>query len=208
MNEADSVTRPPRPISPWGMGTKVKMILWELCWALFCKWTPKPLNRWRLFWLRMFGARIEGLPFVHQRARIQIPWHLTLGDRSCLGDGANAYSLGTIEIQAGAVVAQESYLCTGTHDFDEPALPLLTRSIVIGKGAFIGARAMILPGVMIGEYAIVGACAVVTRNVEPWTIQAGNPSRLLRRRTPISAPNSQVSAGLSEKTASPEVLNG
>lgn len=150
---------------------------------LFCAWTPKPLNPWRLFWLRVFGATISGTPFVHQRARIQIPWHLILRDRCCLGDRANAYSLGIIEIEEGAVVAQEAYLCTGTHDFDQENLPLVVRNIRVGKGAFVGARAMILPGVTIGHHAIIGSCAVVTRDVEPWSINAGNPSRFLKRRT-------------------------
>jgi putative colanic acid biosynthesis acetyltransferase WcaF len=158
------------------------MVLWEACWALFCAWTPKPLNAWRLLWLRIFGATVSGTPFVHQRARIQIPWHLILRDRCCLGDRANIYSLGIIEIEEGAVVAQEAYVCTGTHDFDQEGLPLVTRDIRVGKGAFVGVRAMLLPGVTIGEHAIIGACAVVTRDVEPWTINVGNPSRLLRRR--------------------------
>jgi putative colanic acid biosynthesis acetyltransferase WcaF len=161
---------------------RITMMLWEGCWALFCGWTPKPFNRWRLFWLRLFGARIRGTPFVHQRARIQIPWHLSLGDRCCVGDRANLYSLGKIEIDEDAVVAQEAYICTGTHDFDQPGLPLVTDDIHIGRGAFIGARAMVLPGVKIGASSIIGACAVVTKDVEPWTINAGNPCRLVRRR--------------------------
>ncbi len=170
-------------VSPWSVRMRVVMVLWEMSWALFCAWTPKPFNAWRLAWLKLFGAKIYGRPFVHQRARIQIPWHLVLHDRACLGDRANVYSLGRIEIEEGAVVAQESYLCTGTHDFDEPGLPLRTRDIRVGRWAFIGARVMVLPGVKIGAHAIIGACAVVTRDVEPWTINAGQPCRLLRRRT-------------------------
>ena len=50
----------------------------------------------------------------------------------------------------GATVAQEAYLCTGTHDFKDPSLQLITKPITIGKNSFIGARAMILPGVRIG----------------------------------------------------------
>jgi len=168
--------------SPWSVRTRLAMLLWEICWTLFCRWTPKPLNRWRLVWLRLFGARISGIPFVHQRARIQIPWHLVLQHRACLGDRANVYSLGRIEIEEGAVVAQEAYLCTGTHDFDQPGLPLVTREIRVGRAAFVGARVMVLPGVTIGEHSIVGACSVVTHDVEPWTVNAGNPCRLMRRR--------------------------
>lgn len=159
------------------------MVLWESCWALFCGWTPKPFNAWRLIWLRLFGAKIHGCPFVHQRARIQIPWNLVLHNRACLGDRTNVYSLGRIEIEEGAVVAQETYLCTGTHDFDTPGLPLLTQEIRVEQWAFVGARVMVLPGVTIGAHSIIGACAVVTRDVEPWTINAGQPCRLLRRRS-------------------------
>lgn len=178
------------PPSPWSVWTRLVMVLWELCWTVFCQWTPKPCNPWRLLWLKAFGAKIHGTPFVHQRARIQIPWKMTLHDRSCLGDRTNAYSLGAIEIEAHAVVAQEAYLCTGSHDFDQPGLPLTTAKIHIGRGAFVGARAFVLPGVSIGEGAIIGACSVVTADVAPFTINAGTPCRLLRQRSSFSMPDS------------------
>ncbi|MBV9618685.1 MAG: acetyltransferase, partial [Verrucomicrobia bacterium] len=56
--------------SPWTTENRFLRVLWEFCWFLFCSWTPKPLNEWRLFWLRVFDAKIDGTPFVHQRARI------------------------------------------------------------------------------------------------------------------------------------------
>src|SRR5450755_2154424 len=88
--------------SPWSGSHRLLRILWEFCWVVFCAWTPKPLNEWRLFWLRVFDAKIDGKPFVHQRARIAIPWNLILHDRACLGDRANAYTLAEIEIGARA----------------------------------------------------------------------------------------------------------
>ncbi len=168
--------------SPWSGSERLLRVLWEFCWFLFCAWTPKPLNPWRLFWLRLFDAKIDGCPFVHQRARIAIPWRLTLHDRACLGDRANLYSLGEIEIGSGATVAQEAYLSAGTHDFEQPAMPLVTAKIQIGDGAFIGARAFVLPGVTIGANSVVGACSVVTKDVPPNVIAAGNPCRVLRPR--------------------------
>ncbi len=171
-----------RGSSPWSLRIRIQLLLWNVCWSLFCGWTPKPLNRWRLLWLRLFGATIHGTPFVHQRARIQIPWNLTLHHRTCLGDRANAYSLGEIEVGPNAVVAQEAYLCTGTHDFCDPKLPLVTAPVTIGADAFVGARSFILPGVKIGEGAIVGACSLVNRDIEPWAVYAGSPARFLRSR--------------------------
>ncbi len=168
--------------SPWSISVRVKMLLWEACWTLLCSWTPKPMNPWRLFILRLFGARIKGNPFVHQRARIKIPWNLTLQNRACLGDRANAYSLGSVNISEGATIAQEAYLCTGTHDFANPSMPLQVGAIKVGKGAFVGARAMVLPDVSIAEYAVVGAQSVVTHNVPAFTVVAGNPARVLREQ--------------------------
>jgi len=168
--------------SPWSAQNRLARLLWEFCWFVFCRWTPKPANPWRLFWLDVFGAKIEGKPFVHQRARIEIPWHLTLRDRACLGDRANAYSLGEIEICERATIAQEAYLSTGTHDFSQPALQLLTAKITIGADAFVGARAFIMPGITIGARSLVGACSVVTKDVPEDSVAAGNPCRVLRRR--------------------------
>ncbi|MGI8436631.1 MAG: DapH/DapD/GlmU-related protein [Chthoniobacterales bacterium] len=168
--------------SPWSANERWWRLLWEFCWAVFCSWTPKPANPWRLFWLRAFDARIFGTPFVHQRARIAIPWNLTLHDRACLGDRANAYSLGKIEIGARAVVAQEVYLSSGSHDFSHPANPLVVAKITVGEDAFIGARAFVLPGVSIGARAIVGACAVVTKDVPNDVVAAGNPCRVMSTR--------------------------
>jgi putative colanic acid biosynthesis acetyltransferase WcaF len=172
--------------SPWPAGQRFLRVLWEFCWFVFCAWTPKPLNEWRLFWLRVFDAKIDGKPFVHQRARIAIPWNLTLHDHACLGDRANAYNLGEIEIGARATVAQEAYLSTASHDFEQPGIPLVTAKITIGEDAFVGARAFVMPGVTIGARSVVGACSVVTRDVPSDSVAAGNPCKVLRTRTVAS----------------------
>ncbi|GAB2580896.1 hypothetical protein GCM10027190_32690 [Spirosoma areae] len=91
-----------------------------------------------------------------------------------------------IEIHEHATVAQEVYLCTGTHAFDQPAMNLVTAPIVIGPYAFIGARAFIMPGVTVGEQAIVGSCSIVTRNVAPRKVVAGNPSREIGIRPSVT----------------------
>ena len=132
--------------------------------------------------LKIFGAKLSGTPFIHSTARIQIPWNLTMKHRACLGERANAYSLGKIDIQEGATIAQEAYLCTGTHDFNDPSLQLITKPITVGKNAFIGARAMILPEVCIGERVIVGAMSVVSKDVPDHHIVAGNPAKKIGER--------------------------
>jgi putative colanic acid biosynthesis acetyltransferase WcaF len=169
-----------RGASPWSLRDRIRQLLWSFAWPAFCGWTPKPFNAWRLLWLRIFGCAIYGKPFVHQRARIQMPWHLTLHDGACVGDRTNLYSLGEIELHARSVVAQEAYLCTGTHDFSRPEMPLLTAKITVGADAFVGARVFVMPGVCIGDGAVVGACSVVTRDLPRWSVSVGNPSRVIK----------------------------
>ena len=169
--------------SPWSFRRRVVLLLWDYVWALTCSWTPKPFNPWRLLVLRLFGAKISGTPFVHQRARIQQPWNLVLHHRACLGDRAVAYSLAAIILHEGATIAQEAYLCTGTHAFDRPDIPLQTAPITVERDVFVGARAFILPGITLGARCIVGAAAVVTRDVAPEIIVAGNPAKPLGKRS-------------------------
>src|ERR1700730_13241390 len=76
--------------SPWWVRERVVMLLWEYAWALLCAWTPKPANWWRLAILRLFGAVVEGRPFVHQGAGILVPWLLTRGGGAYSGGRGNA----------------------------------------------------------------------------------------------------------------------
>jgi putative colanic acid biosynthesis acetyltransferase WcaF len=168
--------------SPWPLRRRFALLAWGYVWSITCRWTPKPFNRWRLVVLRCFGAEIHGSPFVHQRARIQQPWNLVLRDHACVGDRAAIYSLNRIELHERATIAQEAYLCTGTHDFSQPHLPLQTAPIEIGVGAFVGARAFIMAGVTVGAGCIIGAMSVVTHDVPPGAIVAGNPARVLGQR--------------------------
>ena len=165
--------------SPWSLRRRFALLAWDCAWSLTCRWTPKPLNPWRLLVLRLFGATIHGRPFVHQRARIQQPWNLTLHHGACLGDRANAYSLDRIVLHEDATIAQEVYLCTGTHDFTQAHLPLQTAPIVVERGAFVGARAFVMPGLTLGAHCLVGAMSVVTRDVPPGARVAGNPARVI-----------------------------
>ena len=169
--------------NPWPWWHQFILVCWRLAWFFFCRWTPKFLNPWRVLVLKLFGANLSGMPFIHSSARIQIPWNLTMEHRACLGERANAYSLGKIEISEGATVAQEAYLCTGTHEFSNPALQLTVKKITIEAHAFIGVRAMIMPGVKTGKNAVVGAMSVVTKDVSPDQVVAGNPAHKIGERS-------------------------
>ena len=157
--------------------------LWSLVWILLFRPTPRLLHAWRVLLLRAFGARIGHRVRVYQSARIWAPWNLTMEDDSCLGDEVDCYNVAHIHLEQRAVVSQYTFLCSATHDYTRRANPLQIAPLRVGADAWVTARAFIGPGVTIGVGAVVGAGSVVTRDVEPWTVVAGNPARVVKHRT-------------------------
>ncbi len=175
-------TQKSRTESPRSALEQLLGALWSVVWCIFCRWTPKPFNKWRIVWLKLFGAHIADKCFVHQRANITIPWNLTMHEGACIGDSATIYNYATVELGVLSVVAQECYLCTASHNFDLAEFPLTTANITVGAHAFLGARAFVLPGVIIGEGAVLGACSVATKDIQPWTVNVGNPCKQITSR--------------------------
>lgn len=105
-----------------------------------------------------------------------------MGDYSCLSANVDCYSVDKIIIGAQVVVSQGVFLCCASHDISSPIMELTYKTITIKDNAWIAAGAFIAPGVVIGEGAVVGARAVVTKDVEPWTVVAGNPAKFIKKR--------------------------
>jgi putative colanic acid biosynthesis acetyltransferase WcaF len=168
--------------SPWPTRTRISFVLWNIIWLFFFRPTPKPMMTWRLFLLRLFGAKISGHPFIAASARIKMPWNLIIEDRACIGERVEVYNLGPIILRERCTIAQETYLCAGTHDFTTPDYLMVVGPIEVRSDVFIGARAFLLPGIIIGEGAIIGACSVVSRDMPPWMICAGNPCKPIKPR--------------------------
>lgn len=168
--------------SPWSLRERAGMLAWLVVERVLLRPTPKALNPWRLMWLRFFGCRISGTPFVHPAAKIKIPWQLTLEDRCAIGPGAEIYNLGEVILKRRCVISQYTYVCGGTHDLSSPSLPLLVGDIEVGEEAFVGARALLLPGIRVLEGSVVGAGSVVTSDTREWFVCAGSPCRPLKPR--------------------------
>ncbi|MBV7258516.1 putative colanic acid biosynthesis acetyltransferase [Erythrobacter crassostreae] len=130
--------------------------------------------------LRLFGAKIGANAHIYPSVRITIPWNIDIGDEAGVGDGAILYALGPITIGARATVSQGAHLCAGSHDISDSARRLLKPPIEIGSDAWVCADAFVGPGVTIGQGSIAGARAVVTKDVDPGVIVAGNPARHIR----------------------------
>ena len=118
----------------------------------------------------------------HPSAKVWAPWNLKVGCCVAIDDYVNLYSVDKITIGSKVAISREAFICTASHDITKPNRPLVTAPITICDGVWIGARAIILPGVTIGEGAVVAAGAVVTKDVEPFTVVGGNPAKFIKKR--------------------------
>ena len=176
-----------RKAQKWTRGEMLGRALWEVLRSPLFSWTPRPCWAWRRAVLRIFGAQVGPNVHIHPTVRIAVPWNLSICKNASIGDGAIVYSLGRISIGRDVTVSQYVHLCAGTHDYRRADMLLLKPPINIEEGAWVCADAFVGPGVTVGSYAIVAARAVVVRDVNPWTIVAGNPAKLIRRRPKASA---------------------
>ena len=165
----------------WSRREQLGRILWALAWPAF-RIVPRPFWGWRRAMLRLFGATVGKEVHIYPTAHITMPWNLTLGDSSAVGDHAILYALGPIMIGPRATVSQYAHLCAGSHDWRDPAMLLTKPPITIGNDAWICADAFVGPGVNVGAAAIVGARAVVTKDCAAGAIMVGNPARQIRYR--------------------------
>ena len=132
--------------------------------------------------MRRFGARVGRGVNVSPTAQVYFPWMLEIGEFAAVGDGAFLYNLGPLRIGPRATISQRAHLCGGSHDYTDPAMPLLRLPITVSADAWVCADAFVGPGVIVGEGAVVGARAAAFKDVAPWTIVGGNPATVIGRR--------------------------
>lgn len=151
----------------------LKMVIWRIFNAVIFPLLPRGL---RTMSLRIFGAKIGKNCLFSRMSRFYAPWNFKCGEVVCIGPGAEIYDKDVVEIGSNVVVSQDAWICTASHDIASPQMRLKTRPVKIENNVWIAAKAAVLPGICVGEGSVVGACAVVVKDVEPWTIVGGNPA--------------------------------
>ena len=166
------------------LGSKIARVVWNVVWLLLFRPTPRGnlFRPWRILLLKFFGARVCWTSNVLPSCRIWAPWNLTMGSYACLSADVDCYSVAPISLGDNATVSQGVKLCTAGHDIASTIMELTTVPIVIDANAWVAGWSIVLPGVTIGDGAVVAAGAVVTKDVEPWTVVGGNPAKVLKKR--------------------------
>src|SRR5436305_13357543 len=107
---------------------------------------------------------------------------VSIGKGTVINQGCLLYTTGGIVIGENVSISSGVWLVTGTHDMNDPMFVDLYKPIIIGNYVWIGMRATILAGVTIGEGAVVMAGAIVTHDVDPYTVVGGVQARFLTQR--------------------------
>lgn len=162
--------------------SKVGRAAWAVVYVLLFRPSPRPMHAWRAFLLRRFGATLGQNCHIYPRCRIWAPWNLRCAGNATIADDAEVYNAAPVYLGSHAIVSQMAYLCAASHDIDDPLFPMITTPIHIGDYAWICARASVMPGVSVHEGAVLGLGAVASRDLEAWTVYAGNPARNIKTR--------------------------
>jgi len=168
--------------SPHRLSNKIGRLVWAVMFHAFYKWTPPRLGMpVRRLILKSFGARI-GASWIHPSTKIWAPWMLQMGNDSYVDRDCFLYNTYPIEIGDRVIISFGSVLCTVSHDYTTPTYPLVGSRITIQQDCWIMAETFICPGVSIHNGAVVGARAVVTRDVAKYVLVAGNPAKMIKER--------------------------
>ena len=144
---------------------------------MILRWTGHiPSHFFRLFIYRLSGMRIGRGSAVHMWCNFFNPRGIKIGQDSIIGD--HVFLDGRSELEIGDHVDITSYVLiyNSQHDINSSDFRAVYSKVRIGDYVFIGPRAIILPGVVIGKAAVVAAGAVVTKNVPPFAVVAGVPA--------------------------------
>lgn len=135
--------------------------------------------------LRTYGAN----NYICNGVQFFTPEKISLGDHVWIGNNVKIDGRGSVQIGSGCILARDIEIISSNHYFQgEDLLEIpydkrfLSKPVVIQENVWMGIRAVILPGVTIGEGAVIGACSVVTKDIPPLAIVGGNPARVLRYR--------------------------
>jgi putative colanic acid biosynthesis acetyltransferase WcaF len=175
-----------------------RSMVWRALWMFLGQplfrsiWFPSSNLRCRL--LRLFGAQIGKRVVIRQGVIVKYPWHLIVGNDCWIGEQVWIDNLTTVRLGSDVCLSQGVYLCTGNHDWSDPAFGLRVSGIEIKDGGWAGAKSILMPGSGLGEAAICAAGSVVSGTISAYQIVAGNPASLVRTRMIREAepPNSIV----------------
>ena len=160
----------------------IKITLWYFVNALIVRASWNPFMGTKIFLLRLFGAKIGRGFVIKNNVCIKFPWKLIVGDYVWIGENAWIDNLDRVEIGNNVCISQGALLLTGNHDYHRSDFPYRNAPIILEDGVWIGAKAVVCPGVRAASHAILSVGSIATKALEAYAVYQGNPAVKVRVR--------------------------
>lgn len=164
--------------------TKIKLLLWRFVDFWLFQPSLTIFSGWRIFLLRLFGAKIGKGNYISPKVKILVPWNIEIGNYSSIDDYAFLRSTGKIIIGDFVSIGMYVHIVPGGHDVRSRGFENNATFVKICHGCFIGADAFIGRGVTIGQFSVLGARSVAYKDVPENSIAIGSPAHVHSERIP------------------------
>ena len=161
---------------------KIIAVAWYIINSLVFQSSLIPFSGLKVRLLRLFGAKIGLGVRIKPSVNIKYPWKLEVGDYTWIGEGVWIDNLALVIIGSNACLSQGAMLLTGNHNYKKNTFDLILGEITIEDGVWIGAKALVCPGVKANSHSMLTADSVATKELEAYSIYQGNPAVKIRER--------------------------
>ena len=166
----------------YNSGSLFKRGLWFFVNASVMQNRMNPFSRVRVFFLKIFGAKVGVGLVIKPNVNIKYPWKLEIGNNVWIGEQVWIDNLGEVKIGNNVCLSQGAMLLCGNHNYKKVEFDLVVREINLEEGVWIGAHSVVCPGVSCKSHSILAVNSVAVQTLEPYTIYQGNPAKELRKR--------------------------
>jgi putative colanic acid biosynthesis acetyltransferase WcaF len=163
-------------------GASWKRSLWLILNAIFFNNGLTVSSTLKCWILRGFGAKVGRRVVIKPSVNIKYPWFLKIGDDVWIGEKVWIDSLTNIVIGNNVCISQGALLLTGNHDYKISTFDLKLNPVVLADGVWIGANAVVCPGVTCHSHAVLTVGSVAANDLEPYSIYQGNPAKKVKDR--------------------------
>lgn len=160
-----------------------KLICWYFTSTVFFRSGLMPFSSVLVVLLKIFGCKAGNDIRIKPYVNIKYPWRLIIGDHTWIGEGCIIENLAQVTLGKNVCLSQGSMLITGNHNYKKAGFDLFVKPITIEDGAWIGAKAIVCPGVVVASHGILTVGSVAINNIEPYSIYQGNPGIKIQSRT-------------------------
>jgi len=161
---------------------RIKILIWYFVNVIFFLNPLNPASKIKIFFLRLFGAKIGNNVLIKPSVNIKYPWLLEIGDNSWIGENVWIDNLTYVKIKKNVCLSQGAMLLTGNHNYKKSAFDLIIGEITLEDGVWIGAKSIVCPGVTCHSHSILSVNSVATNDLEEYKIYQGNPAKIVRQR--------------------------